>query len=196
MTRKKFLVEISVRTRHHALVEYRRKNRLSQAALAKLLGISLALVGAWERFQSYPKDPMLMAMLCDRLETTPDELFPLFTRDPKFLRVAKQATFVYEVVPMELARNEICALPSPYEVCTTTELRERINETLHTLTQQEEEVLQKRFFGLDGDEMTYAEIAREKNLSRSRIQQIVVRALRKLRHPSRSKRLKAFVEMK
>ncbi|OGD31798.1 hypothetical protein A3C91_00010 [Candidatus Azambacteria bacterium RIFCSPHIGHO2_02_FULL_52_12] len=188
----KFLVEIQVRARHHALVEYRRKNDLTQKELGRLLGISASLVSAFEKLRSYPKDTAMMAMLCDWLETTPDELFPPFIRDARFLKIAKQITFIHEVNPMELSRHEMPVLPLPDEIYEAAELQEKLDEALGTLTPREEDVLRKRF-GLNGDVMTLEETAKEKSVTKERIAQIEAKALRKLRHPSRVKLLKPFI---
>ena len=73
-------------------------------------------------------------------------------------------------------------------------LSEQLNEVLHTLTPREEQVLKLRFGLLDGRPRTLEEVGREFHITRERIRQIEAKALRKLRHPSRSKRLKDYLE--
>ena len=81
----------------------------------------------------------------------------------------------------------------PAEAATFTLLREQLAEVLRTLTPREEKVLRLRFGIEDGRTRTLEEVGREFNVTRERIRQIEAKALRKLRHPSRSKKLKDFL---
>ena len=81
----------------------------------------------------------------------------------------------------------------PAEVASFTLLKEQLSEVLNTLTPREEKVLRLRFGIEDGRTRTLEEVGREFNVTRERIRQIEAKALRKLRHPSRSKRLKDFL---
>ena len=69
-----------------------------------------------------------------------------------------------------------------------------MNEVLKTLTPREESVLKLRFGLEDGRSRTLEEVGKEFNITRERIRQIEAKALRKLRHPSRSKRLRDYLE--
>lgn len=83
---------------------------------------------------------------------------------------------------------------SPSDVVVNTDLKERVREILKTLTPREEKVLKMRF-GIDvASEHTLEEVGKDFSVTRERIRQIEVKALRKLRHPSRSKKLQSFVE--
>jgi RNA polymerase primary sigma factor len=73
-------------------------------------------------------------------------------------------------------------------------LKEQVREILSTLTHREQKVLALRFGLEDGRSRTLEEVGREFNVTRERIRQIESKALRKLRHPSRSKKLKDFLE--
>ena len=84
--------------------------------------------------------------------------------------------------------------PAPAEVAAFTLLKEQLMEVLDTLTPREEKVLRLRFGLDDGKARTLEEVGREFNVTRERIRQIEAKALRKLRHPSRSRRLKDFLE--
>ena len=84
--------------------------------------------------------------------------------------------------------------PAPAEVAAFTLLKEQLMEVLDTLTPREEKVLRLRFGLDDGKARTLEEVGREFNVTRERICQIEAKALRKLRHPSRSKKLKDFLE--
>ena len=84
--------------------------------------------------------------------------------------------------------------PAPADVAAFTLLKEQLMEVLDTLTPREEKVLRLRFGLDDGKARTLEEVGREFNVTRERIRQIEAKALRKLRHPSRSKKLKDFLE--
>ena len=79
---------------------------------------------------------------------------------------------------------------SPADAAAMTFLRSKVNEVLETLTPREAEVLRLRFGLRDGTPQTLEEVGKEFNVTRERIRQIEAKALRKLRHPSRSKHLK------
>jgi len=81
----------------------------------------------------------------------------------------------------------------PAEAATFTLLREQLAEVLRTLTPREEKVLRLRFGIEDGRTRTLEEVGKEFNVTRERIRQIEAKALRKLKHPSRSKKLKDFL---
>ncbi len=84
--------------------------------------------------------------------------------------------------------------PAPSDAVSQTMLREQLLEVLHTLTPREEHVLMLRFGLTDGRMRTLEEVGKEFNITRERIRQIEAKALRKLRHPSRSKRLKDYLD--
>lgn len=84
--------------------------------------------------------------------------------------------------------------PAPAEAAAFTLLKEQLIDVLDTLTPREEKVLRLRFGLDDGRARTLEEVGREFNVTRERIRQIEAKALRKLRHPSRSKKLKDFLD--
>ena len=84
--------------------------------------------------------------------------------------------------------------PVPAEAAYHTLLKEQLSDVLGTLTPREEKVLRLRFGLEDGRPRTLEEVGKEFNVTRERIRQIEAKALRKLRHPSRSKRLKDFLD--
>ena len=85
------------------------------------------------------------------------------------------------------------ALPPP-DAASRQLLKEQIDDVLSTLTPREQRVLQLRFGLEDGRSRTLEEVGKEFNVTRERIRQIEAKALRKLRHPSRSRRLKDYLE--
>ncbi|MCI5808317.1 MAG: RNA polymerase sigma factor RpoD [Oscillospiraceae bacterium] len=84
--------------------------------------------------------------------------------------------------------------PAPAEAASHTLLKEQLSDVLQTLTPREEKVLRLRFGLEDGRSRTLEEVGKEFNVTRERIRQIEAKALRKLRHPSRSKKLKDFLD--
>ena len=85
-------------------------------------------------------------------------------------------------------------VPVPAEAATFTLLKEQLVEVLGTLTEREQKVLRLRFGLDDGRARTLEEVGKEFNVTRERIRQIEAKALRKLRHPSRSRKLKDFLD--
>ena len=84
--------------------------------------------------------------------------------------------------------------PAPSDSAASTLLREQLMEVLQSLTPREQKVLKLRFGLEDGRQRTLEEVGREFNVTRERIRQIEAKALRKLRHPSRSKKLKDYID--
>ncbi len=84
--------------------------------------------------------------------------------------------------------------PAPSESAAAILLREQLMEVLETLTPREQKVLRLRFGLDDGCQRTLEEVGREFHVTRERIRQIEAKALRKLRHPSRSKKLKDYID--
>ncbi|MBQ2753452.1 MAG: sigma-70 family RNA polymerase sigma factor, partial [Firmicutes bacterium] len=85
-------------------------------------------------------------------------------------------------------------IPAPAEAAAFTLLKEQLIEVLDTLTEREEKVLRLRFGLDDGRARTLEEVGKEFQVTRERIRQIEAKALRKLRHPSRSKKLRDYLE--
>ena len=84
--------------------------------------------------------------------------------------------------------------PAPADAAATTILREVIERELHTLTPREEHVIKLRFGLYDGRTRTLEEVGKEFDITRERIRQIEAKALRKLRHPSRARHLRGFLD--
>ena len=83
--------------------------------------------------------------------------------------------------------------PAPHDAASYTLLKEQLEEVMNTLTPREAKVLKLRFGLEDGKSRTLEEVGREFNVTRERIRQIEAKALRKLRHPSRSKKLRDYM---
>ena len=83
---------------------------------------------------------------------------------------------------------------SPSDAVISVNLKEYTSQVLRTLTPREERVVKMRFGLEDGSEHTLEEVGQSFQVTRERIRQIEAKALRKLRHPSRSRKLRAFVD--
>ena len=86
-------------------------------------------------------------------------------------------------------------IPLPSDAAAATLLKEQLMQVLSTLTPREEKVLRLRFGIDDGRQRTLEEVGKEFNVTRERIRQIEAKALRKLRHPSRSRKLRDYLEL-
>ena len=84
--------------------------------------------------------------------------------------------------------------PAPSEAASYVLLKEQLVEVLKTLAPREAKVLKLRFGLIDGRQRTLEEVGKEFNVTRERIRQIEAKALRKLRHPSRSKKLRDYLD--
>ena len=85
-------------------------------------------------------------------------------------------------------------VPVPAEAAAQTLLKEQLDEVLDTLTEREQKVLRLRFGMNDGRARTLEEVGKEFDVTRERIRQIEAKALRKLRHPSRSRKLRDYLD--
>jgi RNA polymerase primary sigma factor len=85
-------------------------------------------------------------------------------------------------------------VPVPAEAAARMLLKEQLDEVLDTLTEREQKVLRLRFGMNDGRARTLEEVGKEFDVTRERIRQIEAKALRKLRHPSRSRKLRDFLD--
>ena len=85
-------------------------------------------------------------------------------------------------------------VPVPAEAAAATLLKEQLDEVLSTLRDREQKVLRLRFGMNDGRARTLEEVGKEFDVTRERIRQIEAKALRKLRHPSRSRKLRDYLD--
>ncbi len=161
--------------------------------------------------------PVHMVETMNRLLRTTRQLSQELKREPSYeeigLRLSMNSDRVEEV--MDLFHHEPISLetpigedgdtrlgdfvedhtsPAPAEVATQELLKEQLDRVLDELTPREKRVLQLRFGLKDGHARTLEEVGQEFNVTRERIRQIEAKALRKLRHPSRSRRLKDYLD--
>ena len=95
---------------------------------------------------------------------------------------------------LEMARGEYAAFVDADDWLLPGMLQEQLEQVMATLTEREQRVLEMRFGLLDGQSRTLEEVGKEFQVTRERIRQIESKALRKLRHPSRSRKLRDFLE--
>lgn len=160
--------------------------------------------------------PVHMVETINKLIRISRQLLQELGRDPMPEEVAKEMNMPVEKVReiMKIAQDPISLetpigeeedshlgdfipdddAPAPAEVAAFTLLKEQLINVLDTLTPREEKVLRLRFGLDDGRARTLEEVGKEFNVTRERIRQIEAKALRKLRHPSRSKKLKDYLE--
>jgi len=160
--------------------------------------------------------PVHMVETINRLLKTSRRLAQEYGREPTSTEIAKEMEIssdkVREIVkvsqlpislespigeeedsPLGNSIEDRNALP-PVDAASKQLLKEQIEDVLDTLTPREQRVLQLRFGLEDGRSRTLEEVGREFNVTRERIRQIEAKALRKLRHPSRSRKLKDYLE--
>ncbi len=160
--------------------------------------------------------PVHMVETINRLLKTSRRLAQEFGREPTSVEIAKEMEIssdkVREIVkvsqlpislespigeeedsPLGNSIEDRNALP-PVDAASKQLLKEQIEDVLDTLTHREQRVLQLRFGLEDGRSRTLEEVGKEFNVTRERIRQIEAKALRKLRHPSRSRKLKDYLE--
>lgn len=101
---------------------------------------------------------------------------------------ARKRTATWEILFLTTTRL------APAEAASLILLKEQLNDVLATLTDREAKVLKLRFGLEDGRSRTLEEVGKEFDVTRERIRQIEAKALRKLRHPSRSKKVKDFLD--
>ena len=130
--------------------------------------------------------------IAERMDMTPDKVREILkiTQEPVSLETPigeEDDSHLGDFIEDEVIEN-------PVDYTTRVVLREQLDEVLDTLTDREENVLRLRFGLDDGKMRTLEDVGKVFNVTRERIRQIEAKALRKLRHPSRSKQLKDFIE--
>ncbi len=160
--------------------------------------------------------PVHMVETINKLIRVSRQLLQEFGRDPTADELAREMQMPVEKVReiMKIAQEPVSLetpigeeedshlgdfipdddIPAPAEAAAFTLLKEQLMEVLDTLTEREEKVLRLRFGLDDGRARTLEEVGKEFNVTRERIRQIEAKALRKLRHPSRSKKLKDYLD--
>ena len=192
------LVNLRLLTNNARLVAGRKALGLTQTEFARLTGINVAKLSGIENLRILPsfdiKDTMASA-----LGFTTDYLFPeslLKAIDAGVFSKRHRALEEVEIVALTEARLDQLAYTDDdmLESIDRSILKEQINEVLNRLTPREQRVIDIRFGLTDGDSHTLRETGVKFNVTQERIRQIEAKALRKLRHPEYSRKLKMFLE--
>jgi RNA polymerase primary sigma factor len=141
--------------------------------------------------------PVHMIETINKLIRTSRALVQELGREPSSEEIAKKMDIPVSKVRkvLKIAQEEDKTITNPADAVITSNLREITEEVLKSLTPREEKVIKMRFgLGPNGSEHTLEEVGQHFAVTRERIRQIEAKALRKLRHPSRSRKLKAFLE--
>jgi len=136
-------------------------------------------------------------------DATPDEIAIEMEMEPEkvrdILKIAQEPVSLETPIGEEedshlgdFIQDEV--VQAPQDAATFALLKDQLSSVLHTLTDREQKVLRLRFGLDDGRARTLEEVGKEFEVTRERIRQIEAKALRKLRHPSRSKKLKDYLE--
>lgn len=188
------LVSLKLLTRNTRLVEARKAKGVTQVQMAKDIGMSPQTLSHVENLRFIPKDEE-MAEIAAYLVQAIDYLFP-----DVLIEAIKAGVFRRR--DAQLREPEIISLTEAQQLLLTYDMEEEvdnhklyeeIDQVLATLEPREAEVLRVRFGFDGGPSATLEEAGRVFGVTRERIRQIEAKALRKLRHPSRSRKLKDFL---
>jgi RNA polymerase primary sigma factor len=152
----------------------------------KLLRTTRRLVQELGREPSYQEIGSCLDMSPERVE----EVMALFFRQPMSLDLPIGEDGDSRLADLVEDRDSL----APTDATSQQLLKEQIDEVLDELTEREKKVLQLRFGLKDGHARTLEEVGKEFSVTRERIRQIEGKALRKLRHPCRSRKLKCYLE--
>ena len=158
---------------------------------ARTIRIPVHMVETINLLQELGQDPT-PEQIAERMDMTPDKV-------REILKIAQEPVSLETPIGEEddshlgdFIEDEV--IENPVDYTTRIVLREQLDEVLDTLTDREENVLRLRFGLDDGKMRTLEDVGKVFNVTRERIRQIEAKALRKLRHPSRSKPLRDFIE--
>lgn len=195
------VVRLRMLTQNSRLVDTRKAMGFTQVVMAKALAISASYLGHIETLRMVPS-ARLMEEIADLLDKPVDYLFP-----PVLLRAIREGLFdvrTAEISPPHLAYLTDRASPGLLsdggqgaegieDEVDRALLHEKVDEVLHELTYRERTVIELRFGLKDGQARTLEEVGQDFNVTRERIREIEGKALRKLRHPVHSRKLKGYL---
>ena len=131
--------------------------------------------------------PNLIAEICEKVEVDEERAFT-------YIMFLTPSVSIEELVENEEEPADAFFFDDMLEEISQRELKQTLASILSTLTEKEQKVISMRYGLDDGEEKTLEEVGSEFNVTRERIRQIEAKVLRKLRHPSRSRRLKGFLD--
>lgn len=169
---------------------------LLQKDLGRLVGVSKEAICSYENLRTFPR-PAIQEKIAEALRVPAESIFPPWLKEFKLKAVPaaieERSISLTETISLKLIRPEMLMIEGPEEEAERSALKDQINEELKTLKPRERKVLELRFGLGDEEPMTLEKIGREMGVTSARIRQIEVRALKKLRRPARSRKLKEFL---
>ena len=188
----KFTIALKIKGKNGVLQKFIDEVGWTQSDFARAIGTNAGTVGHWFNMEALP-GPQHMEKICKLLKQLPEDIFPEFLQNPDFLKQKKTWTLYREVDLEFLPFNKVPEIAYTPEY-DSFDVTDRIKAVLCTLTPRQETVLRMRF-GIDFDkEHTLEEIGHHLNIHKERVRQIEARALRKLKHPTRTKILKGLLK--
>ena len=164
----------------------------TQQELADYLEINVNNICSWETLKTYPKEANLILQLESALNCKVDEIFPPETIQAINNKIGIPIEKVAYMKQLPSFAKGEYLLESPEEIYNRKELEKNVENLMESISERERKVLEMRF-GIKSDkvagEHTIGEIASIMNISRARVYQIEAKAIRKLRHPSRSRKI-------
>jgi len=200
-------IRIIARFKNDNLRQARLNVGLTIEKISKMLGMNRSIYYDWEGFRRYPFSPDKEANNSNQIKSQErakklekilkmpyEDLFPIEYRQAVNLKLGKPIEKIFE--HLELPESYIeknLLLPSPEDIYEKIELKEITKKALESLTEKEAKVLKMRFGLEDENEYTLEEVARQFKVTKERIRQIEAKALRKLKHPIRNRKLRTFL---
>ena len=196
---RRSLVRLRLITHNARLVDARKERGMTQPDLAIAIKIPLCRMHAIENLKVIPSEDDMIRIACFLVKPI-DDLFP-----EELMSAIRAGVFSRRKVELDTPEISLTEAQHLKELTYDGEtklideisramLPEKINEVLETLALREKKVLKLRFGLRDGRSQTLEEVAKEFNVTREWIRQIEAKALRKLRHPTNSRKLKDFLQ--
>ena len=191
-------VRAELRLRNADLIDARKRQGFSQPELGKAAQVPMSIVGALERFDfSNSRAGDHAVRLADFLAIPLESILPPELRGRKLTStiVATKRVNPAQLLDVHHHFEKRFLLPSPADtVMDKFNLADEMAEAMGGLTSREQEVLKLRYGILDGHEYTLLEIGRRLKVTKERVRQLEAKALRKLQHPVRSRKLSGFMD--
>lgn len=195
-----FDIRLEARLKNAALVNARESLNLTPPQASQQIGISYGTYLAAEAMRAFPR-PETQRKICDFYRSKgafllEEEVFPQELQKVKLLRkyIAQETIPREQLVSLSYVNRRMLPLvPSVEEKFVSLELTQVVDDVLSTLTPKQKDVL-RLIHGFEGDPQTYLQIGEYLGVTRERVRQIEAKALMKLRHSSRRRKLSNFIK--